>query len=100
MRKFHAPFVLPSFMGLKDSGTILLTPAAGNDSAAAATVTMPYVADYSLPNLFGKTNRCSHSFEQLQSLGNYRYEGNESAFWDSVTMVLSDGTRMSGASDS
>ena len=102
MRKFLYALFLPlCFMACKDnSPNTSAAPAAGNDSAAAATITMPYTADYSSKFVPGKQT------DVLTVLNSYKaWETNDmkamrATFWDSVTMVLPDGTRMSGTSDS
>jgi hypothetical protein len=102
MRKFlYALFVPLSFLACKDSSTTTPTPpAAGNDSAVAAAITMPYVADYSSKFVPGKQS------DVLTVLNSYKaWETNDmkamrATFWDSVTMMFADGTRMSGTSDS
>ena len=102
MRKFlYVLFVPLSFLACKDSSTTTTTPpVAGNDSAVAAAITMPYVADYSSKFVPGKQT------DVLTVLNSYKaWETNDmkamrATFWDSVTMMFADGTRMSGTSDS
>jgi len=102
MRKFlYALFVPLSFLACKDSSTSTTTaPAAGNDSAVAAAVVMPYTATYSSNFVPGK------QADVLTVLNNYKaWETNDmkamrNTLWDSLTLLFPDGTRISGTSDS
>ncbi|HEY4966751.1 MAG TPA: hypothetical protein VII28_10145 [Puia sp.] len=102
MRKFlYALFVPLIFLACKDSSTPpAAAPAAGNDSAVAAVITMPYVAAYSSNFVPGK------QADVLTVLNNYKaWETNDmkalrATTWDSITIDFPDGSRMSGTSDS
>jgi hypothetical protein len=101
MRKFLYVLIVPlCFLACKDSSTPPAAAAPGNDSAVAEAITMPYVADYSSKFVPGKQQ------DVLTVLNSYKaWETNDmkamrATFWDSITMAFSDGTRMSGTSDS
>jgi hypothetical protein len=101
MRKLLYALIIPlGFIGCKDSSSnSTASPAAGNDSVAA-TITMPYVAEYSSNFVPGK------QADVLTVLNNYKaWETNDmkllrATTWDSITVNFPDGSRMSGASDS
>lgn len=101
MRKFLFSVIVPfCFIACKDSTPPPAAAATGNDSAVAATITMPYVAAYSSDFVPGKKE------DVLTVLNSYKaWETNDmkamrATFSDSLTMVFSDGSRMSGTSDS
>ena len=101
MRKFLFSLIVPfCFIACKDSSTPPAAAPAGNDSAVAAAITLPYTATYSSTFVPGKPA------DVLTVLNNYKaWETNDmkamrSTLWDSLTLDFPDGTRISGTSDS
>src|SRR5664279_4702007 len=101
MRKFVFSLIVPfCFIACKDSTPPPSASAPGNDSAVAAAITMPYVAEYSSNFVPGK------QADVLTVLNSYKaWETNDmkamrATFWDSLTMEFPDGSKMSGPSDS
>lgn len=102
MRKLLFSLIIPfCFIACKDSSSApAATPAAGNDSAVAAAIAMPYVATYSSNFIPGKQT------DVLTVLNSYKaWETNDmkalrATFWDSLTMEFPDGSRITGTSDS
>jgi hypothetical protein len=102
MRKFLVPFlVLLCFAACKDSSTNTAAPAtAGNDSAVAAAVPLPYTAIYSSNFVPGKQVDVATVLDSYKAWEINDMKAMRATFSDSITMVFPDGTKVYGTSDS
>jgi hypothetical protein len=103
MRKILYALIVPlGFIACKDSstGNAAATPAAGNDSAATATITMPYVAQYSSNYVPGKQVDVQTVLNSYKAWETGDMKALRATFGDSIMMGFPDGGSISGPSDS
>ena len=101
MRKFLLPFlVLVCFAACKDSSTTPASTPAGNDSAAAATVTLPYTAEYSSNFVPGKQVDVATVLDSYKAWETNDMKAMRATFGDSVYIGFPDGGDLNNKSDS
>ena len=100
MRKFLLPFLLPLCFAACTGSTTSTPAPAGNDSAAAATVTLPYTAAYSSNFVPGKQTDVATVLESYKAWETGDMKALKATFSDTTSMTFPDGTTVKLTADS
>ncbi len=102
MRKVLVIFLLPLYMTACTSGSSDSTAAAGKDSvtAPAPAVNLPYTAIYSSDFTPGKATDVATVLDNYKAWETNDMKAFRATLGDSLEVIFSDGTIMSGTSDS
>jgi hypothetical protein len=100
MRKFLLPLFLPLCFAACTGSTTSSSAPAGNDSAAAATVTLPYTATYSSNFVPGKQADVLTVLNSYKAWETNDMKGLRATFADSVLIAFPDGSEANSTGDS